>query len=793
MINNMESFEDDINTLKNLGFIHIKASTTEKRPFGKWKDKTKSDLIYPKKNRVGYLTGLISGVTVVDIDVKDNGLKYFKEFCKTNNIDYKTLYHYKTPSGGLHFPFKYDDRFNTKAKLYDVDGSIIGIDIRNDGGFCMCPPSLGYKWVLNPLMENDDYTLDSIPEKLAEFILTNNKKPKKKSSANVKKFTSVDSVETNISKEQLDSILSKLDESRFDEFESWRNIGFIINYYIGESGLDLFKKYSSTSDKYDEDENDDFYSKISLRVEKPLSIGTLFYYLKSDLSEVDYDNFKNEYDEKYGDHMINILYSPFDDTTVIKYFLKKYPNYKAYEGIIYHYNGNNWIKGSEQSIIYDIDNMYTELFAYAKNKFEGEELVAVLKKILKLRSIKNKKTIIEGIIGYVNQREDIFDLNSYLIGFNNGVFDLKTMEFRNTKIDDYISMSVGYDYRDPIEEDYKLGKAYFEKIMPVEEECEHFKLLLATSLLGVHLEKFIVCTGIGRNGKDSLFTYQMKNILGQYYYNCNSTALTQKIKGDQNVSIANFNKKRLVITSEPDKNDTVKTNMVKALTGSDEIAMRSLYSTNTKVNLHQTLFMMCNDKPALDNCDHAILKRLQVIPFRSVFESKTSMEENNIKEGENFIYEADENVKSKEYIENMKFPILHTLLKYYKTFQNNGYQILSTPKSINDLNQDYLQESDEFYCWFESCYEKSQNKDDFIKLGGVYNNFTCSEYYENLNKKEKRLNNKTKFLERIQKHITLRKFYKEKLQYKENGKYTTARNVLTGFSIKIDEDKNDEF
>ena len=109
------------------------------------------------------------------------------------------------------------------------------------------------------------------------------------------------------------------------------------------------------------------------------------------------------------------------------------------------------------------------------------------------------------------------------------------------------------------------------------------------------------------------------------------------------------------------------------------------------------------------------------------------------------------------------------------------------------MNQDYLQESDEFYCWFESCYEKSQNKDDFIKLGGVYNNFTCSEYYENLNKKEKRLNNKTKFLERIQKHITLRKFYKEKLQYKENGKYTTARNVLTGFSIKIDEDKNDEF
>jgi len=794
MFNNMETFENDINTLKNLGFIHIKASKNEKRPLGSWKNKTKSDLIYPDKNRVGYLTGLISGVTVIDIDIKDNGLKFFKQFCKTNDIDYKSLIHYKTPSGGLHFPFMYDERFNTKAKLYDDDGSTIGIDIRNDGGFCMCPPSLGYEWILDPYME-DHYELEPIPEILAEFILNNNKKQKKKYTPKIKNVTQgekINIVENNVTKEQLDFILSNLNEYRFDEFESWRNIAFIINYYIGDYGLDLFKKYSSTSAKYDEDENNEFYNNISSDVEKPLQIGTLFYYLKSDLDDNEYNKFKKEYDEKYGDHMINILYSPFDDTTIIKYFLKKYHNYKSYDGIIYHYNGNNWIKGSEQSIIYDIDNMYNDLFSYAKSKFEGEELVAVLKKLLRLRSVKNKKTIIEGIIGYVSLREDIFDMNEYLIGFNNGVFDLKEMKFRESKFDDYISMSVGYDYREPIQSDYELGKTYFDKIMPIEEECEHLKLLLSTSLLGVHLEKFIVASGIGRNGKDTIFTYMMKKILGDYYYNCNSTALTQKIKGDQNVSIANFNKKRLVVTSEPDKNDTIKTNMVKALTGSDEIAMRSLYSTNTKVNLHQTLFMLCNDKPALDICDHAILKRLQVIPFRSVFETKSVMNENNIKEGDNFIYEADENVKNKDYIENMKFPVLHTLLKYYNKFQDDGYQILETPKSIQDLNQDYLQESDEFLCWFQSSYEKSQNNEHFIKIADVYNHFTCSEYYQNLSKKEKRLNNKTKFIEKIQKHIILRKFYKEKFQYKQNEKNTTARNVLLGFNLKQEIDSNDD-
>jgi len=80
---------------------------------------------------LGVVTGLVSNLTVVDFDVK-NGLS-----AKINDLP-QTL-KVKTPSGGFHLYYKYEPSLRTGV---DIFGDMSGVDIRNDGGYVVAPPSV---------------------------------------------------------------------------------------------------------------------------------------------------------------------------------------------------------------------------------------------------------------------------------------------------------------------------------------------------------------------------------------------------------------------------------------------------------------------------------------------------------------------------------------------------------------------------------------------------------------------------------------------------------------------------
>ena len=484
---------------------------------------------------------------------------------------------------------------------------------------------------------------------------------------------------------------------------------------------------------------------------------------------------------------LDLIKSAFDDTTIIEFFLKRFNRYKSYDNIIYCFNGSYWIKGSTQYIVNDIDLMYRDLYNLIQSNFKDEELLKYLKRILSLRSVKYKETLIKGIIGYVQVENDLWDLKDDLLGFRNGVYDLCKNTFRAGTYEDYITMIIDYDYSKSPKEQLKWVDQYFKKIMPADDERELLLLLISTMFSGRHLERFIVCTGEGRNGKDTTFTYIMNKVLGPYYYNCSPTAITQTIRGDQNVSIANFDKKRAVVMSEPDDKETIKTSMVKTLTGANETAMRSLYSTKTKVNLNESLFMLCNDKPLLDRSQQAMLDRLIVIPFRCTFKSREYMDENQLAEGENNVFEANDIVKSDAYIEQMKLPVFNYLLPYYRKFRKDGYLIQHIPASIRKLNQSYMEQSDQFMSWFNSQYEKTTEKADIIKVKDIFTNYGASEFYHNLTKQQKRDNNLTNFREKISTNLSLKLFYKEMHQPIINGKQIKMRNIITNYNLRVEE------
>lgn len=104
----------------------------EEADLSTWWDK------WPKAN-VGVITGKISGVTVVDIDT-DKGKQTIAQYI--SGIKTPTA---KTQKGGTHLYFQYVPGLTNSVRRLD------GIDLRNDGGFVVAPPSVGmwgtYEWV----------------------------------------------------------------------------------------------------------------------------------------------------------------------------------------------------------------------------------------------------------------------------------------------------------------------------------------------------------------------------------------------------------------------------------------------------------------------------------------------------------------------------------------------------------------------------------------------------------------------------------------------------------------------
>lgn len=111
----------------------------DKRPLLKsWKEyqtrkPTKVELTswwkkWPDAN-IGIVTGNISGITVVDIDTYKGGDQ--KPFPETFTV--------QTGNGGLQLYYKYKKGLTVSADAYK---NLPGIDIRNDGGYVVAPPSV---------------------------------------------------------------------------------------------------------------------------------------------------------------------------------------------------------------------------------------------------------------------------------------------------------------------------------------------------------------------------------------------------------------------------------------------------------------------------------------------------------------------------------------------------------------------------------------------------------------------------------------------------------------------------
>lgn len=323
--------------------------------------------------------------------------------------------------------------------------------------------------------------------------------------------------------------------------------------------------------------------------------------------------------------------------------------------------------------------------------------------------------------------EEKLDSDLYKIGFSNGVFDLKSGEFRRGLPEDYVSMSAGYNY--PINKYNKNSpevlwvEKFFKQVQPADDMNTYLKRLLASYLDGSINETFVIWTGKGANGKSKTVEFFSK-ALGDYCGVLPASLITgnRPPAGQATPMLADMKGRRLGTFQEPEKTDEIKVGYMKELTGGDVIKTRKLYGNPFEYKPQFKLLLTCNKLPHIDADDGGTWRRLRVTPFNSHFvkvDKKKSQDGEYLHKGKQL--KSNEFPRDEKLSENMilyrdAFIWLLTQV-YYPDYIANG---LYEPETVLEYTKKYQKDNDTISDFLTSMYDLTGNLNDSEQLSNVY-------------------------------------------------------------------------
>ena len=204
------------------------------------------------------------------------------------------------------------------------------------------------------------------------------------------------------------------------------------------------------------------------------------------------------------------------------------------------------------------------------------------------------------------------DTNSWLLNCLNGTLDLLTGELLPHQRDNLITKVAPVEY-DPVAK-CPVWDRFLSRIMGEDEDLIGFlQQMVGYSLTGDVSEQILfIGYGEGANGK-STFLNTLLGLLGDYAMKATSDLLMRH-QGHPTEKADLFGK-RFVATIETEDGRRLSEVFVKEATGGDPIRARRLHENFWQFNPTHTLFLATNHRPIIRGTDHAIWRRIRLIPF----------------------------------------------------------------------------------------------------------------------------------------------------------------------------------
>jgi len=282
---------------------------------------------------------------------------------------------------------------------------------------------------------------------------------------------------------------------------------------------------------------------------------------------------------------------------------------------------------------------------------------------------------------------ELLDSHPWLLNCRNGTLDLRTGELRAHDRADLLTKRLEVEYA--ANATCPTFDRFLDKIMGGDTGLKlYLQTAIGYSLTGLTREQCVfILHGLGANGKSSLLEI-VRIALGDYARNADFTTFAVRDRSGASGDLARLAGARFVTAVETEPGERLSLSRIKQVTGGDRVTARYLYQAEFEYTPQFKCWLAVNHKPQVRGGEHAIWRRIRLIPFTVTIQ---------------------ESEQDKDILEKLKgeLPgILGWAVEGCKKWQKPGLQ---TPHAVLDATEDYREEMDLLGGFIEERCEKDRS------------------------------------------------------------------------------------
>ena len=492
-------------------------------------------------------------------------------------------------------------------------------------------------------------------------------------------------------------------------------------------------------------------------------------------------------------HLQGILDNPCADADYAELFIEEHPGlYKSDGNIVYKFTGARWEIENPLQLTTDMQLWLRHLTRklsglLATEQCLGEDHQKKLKTVIKvnghLKSERSSQNLLKAAKRLLLDPtlHDVMDTDPFLLGFNNGVYNLKDLVFRGGRPEDMVSMSVGYNFLDVVDIDAEAEVLDFiEKIYPVEEERALMQRYAGYCLLGKHNEKVMMLLSDRRSGFNakSAMVKLMATAMGEYAVKADPNLIYRNDKvrsvNDHQAGFLAYRKKRLIFVEETDPLKFLDEELLKDMNGGQtSFTLRQMWRDDViTFDWISKIIIAFNEgkMPGFNIADVALVDRMLTVPHRSRFYMDQVPNKPHS-------YKADSNIKDNypRWAPYFLRWALEGLREYYRL------RFTNLPEGCLEFKNGLIAEQDVVSQFLDTVVEEGEPT-DFVQASDLFDEY--KKEHPDMQKDKRTKKSLDTFVKALEARFPDATFKSRINVPKQSGGHTTKRSVHMGLRTK---------